>query len=351
MNGLPEPPNRGEPIRAELIRQMLDYMRRITPVAGPNIKVSIGPGGAKIEGTPGGEVQAEALAPWAVRRHVTEGDSQGQWEIWLPPGCMSVGGDCTPLNKPASEKTGHEDDKPGWYALHLDESAGEPTRTETVDGEDGQQVTRAIREYPIVAHGKTSAKEFGADDLDAPARRLLYVSARKTPSANEQASADSGADLCGDEYSQTVATVTIATAAGKTSRTIAARCKIPVSVAGRERTDFDLVWYFGFSEAGELEVRNLYCVRQSAAAAGITITGDTMTDILGDTSEPVDVYARVNVTDLNSGSGIVKVLKDPQGVTVASPYVVWLRLYSLNQNTVVADYRPQSLTNLQLFHA
>ena len=28
MNGLPEPPNRGEPIRAELIRQMLDYMRR-----------------------------------------------------------------------------------------------------------------------------------------------------------------------------------------------------------------------------------------------------------------------------------------------------------------------------------
>ena len=47
MNGLPEPPNRGEPIRAELIRQMLDYMRRITPVAGPNIKVSIGPGGAK----------------------------------------------------------------------------------------------------------------------------------------------------------------------------------------------------------------------------------------------------------------------------------------------------------------
>ena len=195
MNGLPEPPNRGEPIRAELIRQMLDYMRRITPVAGPNIKVSIGPGGAKIEGTPGGEVQTEALAPWAVRRHVTEGDAAGQWEIWLPPGCMSVGGDCAPLNKPASEKTGHEDDKPGWYALHLDESAGEPTRTETVDGEDGQQVTRAIREYPIVAHGKTSAKEVEADDPDEPARRLLYVSARKTPSANEQASADSGADL------------------------------------------------------------------------------------------------------------------------------------------------------------
>lgn len=352
MNGLPEPPNRGEPIRAELIRQMLDYMRRITPVAGPNIKVSIGPGGAKIEGTPGGEVQAEALAPWAIRRHVTEGDSQGQWEIWLPPGCMSVGEDCTPLNKPASAKTGHADDAAGWYALRLVENEGEPTRTESAENENGGQVTLQVRDFSIIAHAKTSAKEYGVDELDAPARNLLYVSALKTPSqAEQESSGDSVAEYCGDEFSQVVATITVTVNGEETTRRIVPRCKIPISVAARERTDFDLVWVFEFDDNGAAKAKNLYCVRQAAAAAGITITGDTMTDVLSNGSQPVKVYARVNVTDLASGNGIVQVLKDPQGVNISSPYVVWLALYDIKENTVVADYRWQSLTNLQLFHA
>ena len=350
MNGLHEPPNRGEPIRAELIRQMLDYMRRITPVAGPNIKVSIGPGGAKIEGTPGGEVQAEALAPWTVRRHVTEGDAAGQWEIWLPPGCMSVGGDCTPLNKPASEKAGHEDDAADWYALDLDETGGSPTRTATVENEDGEQVTVYIRKFPIIAHAKTSAKVAGVDELDAPARRLLYVSARKTPPEDEQETADSGADFCGDEFSQLVGEVTVTVGGGKTSRRIVSRCKTTISVAGRERTNFDLVWYFEFDE-NELKLRKVYCVRQQASAAGISITGDTMTDILSNGGDVVPIYARIDVTDLSNGGGIVQVLKDPQEVSSASPYVVWLHLYDLLDNSVVADYRYQSLTNLQLYHA
>ena len=350
MNGLPEPPNRGEPIRAELIRQMLDYMRRITPVAGPNIKVSIGPGGAKIEGTPGGAVQAEALAPWAIRRHVTEGDAAGQWEIWLPPGCMSVGGDCTPLNKPASEKAGHEDDAANWYAFQLDESAGDPTRTESEEGDGGETTTVDIREFSVMAHGKTSAKEYGVDGLDDPARRLLFVDARKTPSDAEEASetdAERVYGTWGDEFAQTVGMVTISVANETTSRKITACCRTPISVAARERTSFDLVWYFKFGDDGSLGVANVYCVRQAAAAAGIDLTGETMSPVMNAS----EIYALVNTTALTTGQGIVHVLKDPSNVAVPSPYTTWLKLYELTANAVTADYRQQSLANVQLFHA
>lgn len=344
---LPVPPNKGEPIRAELIRQMLDYMRRITPVAGPNIKVSIGPGGAKIEGTPGGTAAvATALMPWTVRLHKTDDDVAGQWEIYLPPGCMSVGGNCEPLNKAASEKSGHADDPAGWYALDLDETAGDPTSTET----DGEGNTANVREYSIIAHAKTSAKVYGVDDLNASARRLLWVEARKTPSAAELASqtdADRVFGTWGDEFAQIVGTVTITTEGTDISRRIVASCSTPISVAALARTNFDLVWYFDFDEDGALEVKNVYCVRQSAAAAGINISGDTMADLTGANT----IYARIDTTNLANGTGIVAVYKDPLGVSESSPYVVWLHLYDVTANAVTADYRYQSLTNLQLFHA
>lgn len=342
----PVPPNKGEPIRAEFFRQVVDYMRRITPVAGPNIKVSIGPGGAKIEGTPGGAAAVVETAPWTVRRHTTDTDTTGQWEIWLPPGCMSVGAECTPLNKAASEKTGHGGDPVGWYALYLDETAGAPTRTET----DVEQVTAEIREFSIIAHAKTSAKVYGVDALDAPARRLLWVEARKTPSATELAgetNADRVSGTWGDEFSQTVATVTITEENGETSRKITGRCTAPISVAARERTSFDLVWYFGFDDDGVLEVKKLYCLRQSASAAGITFAGETMTDVTGSQA----IYARIDATDFRLGGGIVSVLKDPNGVNVSSPRVVWLHLYDVTSNAVTADYRSQSLVNIQLYHA
>ena len=54
---------------------------------------------------------------------------------------------------------------------------------------------------------------------------------------------------------------------------------------------------------------------------------------------------------IGDGAGIVQVLKDPSGVSVSSPYVVWLHLYDIFLNTVTADHRAQSLVNLQLFHA
>ena len=73
-----------------------------------------------------------------------------------------------------------------------------------------------------------------------------------------------------------------------------------------------------------------------------------MTDVL----DAETVYARIGTSLLyGSPRNIVEVLKDPEGVNVPSPDVVWLHLYDLKRNTVTADHRPQSLVNLQLFHA
>ena len=125
--------------------------------------------------------------------------------------------------------------------------------------------------------------------------------------------------------------------------------KFPVDVAdyGETLSGFGLVWYFSLGNNGALVVEKVYCLRQVGSAAGITLTGDEMTDV---TDALESVYARIDATNLSTGSGIVEVLKDPQGISSPGPHVIWLALYHIKQNTVTADLRSQSLANIQLFH-
>lgn len=370
---LPDPPNKGEPIRAEMFRQLIDYMRSITPVAGPNVKVSHKPGGTLIEVATGGKaVVAPNLAPFTVRLHKTDDDPDGLWEIYLPSGCCNVGGPCDPLNPPANDTTGHEDDDPAWRSL------GTIERWEALVPEDWTEVD-GIQETPrrvvVEIHVKPSAKEYGVDNINSPARRLVWASLRDDVEAvqmrsyanlNSYAQGQIYKDTPGDVWSCDVATIlhvrrTRSTDGGygyeelTPSITVKQHRTTPVDVAvpqGTGISNFDLVWCLAVVEGNgkfslALEVKAVYCVRQLSAAAGITITGDTMTDVLN----AAKIYARVNVTDLAAGTGIVNVLKDPEGVSISQPYVVWLPLYDMTHNTITADYRAQSLTNLQLFHA
>lgn len=288
------------------------------PIAGPNIRTKVTPGGTIITGTPGGDGAFAGTEPWTVRRHVTEGDEDGQWEIWLPPGCMSVGGDCAPLNRAASAKDGHENDKDGWYALDLAESDGV---------------------FNVVARAKTSAKVYGVDTLSAPSRRMLYVSA--------DLSGEDAVAVWGDEFSQTVATVQIDSSGGTTTRKITQVRATPISVAGRERSNFDLVWYFGYDADGALEVRKVYCLRQLLAVAGMGVTGDTLTEV----TDAESVYAMIDTSNMSDRDGIITVEADPEGTTTSGDFVTWLPLYDLTNNAVTADYRNQSLVNVQLYRA
>ena len=341
MTTLPRKPARGEAIRAELIGQIIDYMREITPVQGRNIRISTTPGGSVISGQPGGGAAASGTAPWTCRFHRTDDDPDGKWEIWLPYGCMSCGSTLETGNKPMSEVAGHESDKPGWYLLPLDETEG------TADDS-------GTRQFDVVAHAKTSAKMYGVDGLDDPSRRLLYVDAKKILSSAESAAATS-AQLAdgkwGDEFSQAVASVSITQAESEgetqTTRKITPIYESPISVAGRVSSNFDLVWYFSFADDGSFEVSKVYCVRNGTAVAGINAVGPTMVDVSGAENA---IYARVDTNaaagQAIDGENVVAVVVDPDS-TPADQYVTWLKLYDISNNLVAADYRASSLVNVQ----
>lgn len=335
----PVPPQKGQPVRAELSKQIVDCLRMFRPIAGVNIRTQVTPGGTIINGTPGGAQGVYEIAPFTVRYHL------GQWEIYLPDGCCNYGGTCAPINAAASSAgDGHNNDDPAWRIFPLDESAG-------TTGEDDDGNT--YREWNVEIHVKPSAKMYGQDGPNTPARRLVWACAvdSKKPSA-DITDEERYANTPGDAFSAYVARVRIMEGGGGVdpSRKIKQLRTTPIDVAdnGETVSGFGLVWYFSLTNAGALKVEHVYCLRQVVSAAGITLTGDEMTDVT-DASE--SVYALINATHLDTGNGVVQVLKDPDGISSPEAYAVWLLLYNMKYNTVTIDNRSQSLANVQLFHA
>ena len=334
----PVPPEKGQPVRSELIRQIIACLRMFRPIAGVNIRTRVTPGGTIISGTPGGgQGIYEDVAPFTVRHHID------QWEIYLPDGCCNYGGACSPINDAASSAgNDHENDDPGWRILPLDDSSG-------TTGTDENNNT--YREWKIEIHVKASAKMWQADDLNKPARRLVWACAVDAlkPLASFT-DAERYANTPGDSWSSVVARVrvTAGEAGSSTARKVTQLRKTPVDVAetGNTLAGFGLVWYFSVDH-GALTVEKVYCVRQNMALAGISVSGDTMTEVTGASQ----VVARIDATELDGGSGIVSVVKDPNSTGTSSPYVIWLSLFSMTFNTVTGDYRSQSLSNIQVFHA
>lgn len=334
----PVAPEKGQPVRAELIRQIIDCLRMFRPIPGLNIRTNVTPGGTIINGTPGGAQGIYEVAPFTVRYH------EGQWEIYIPDGCCNYGGTCAPINEAAS--TGGDDhagDDPAWRILGLGESAG--TTGEDADG-------NTYREWNVEIHVKPSAKMWEVDDLNKPARRLVWACASdRLKSAASLTDAERYANTPGDSWSCVVARVRVTEGeeGDDPARKVTQLRKTPVDVAdyGETLSGFGLVWYFSLGDDNTLVVEKVYCLRQVGSAAGIVITGDEMTEV---TDANDGVYARIDATDLSTGSGIVEVLKDPQGISSPGPHVIWLALYHIKQNTVTADLRSQSLANIQLFH-
>lgn len=328
----------GERLTAANYNALLDYVRRITPVQGANVKVDYRLCGAVISGTPGGSLSVD-IKPFTVRYH------DNMWEIYLPSGCVNVGGTCEPINPSASESGGvHANDPGDWRILGIDEEDGA-----TLTDSDGNN----YREFDVVVHAKTSAKIHSVDDLNADARRLFWCAAKDRLTVESAMSAhDRYRDTPGDSFSCVVAIIRVTDVSSgddqEYARSVTQIRSVPVDVGDVPApTGFDLVWYFSVSN-GALKVEAVYCMRQVAAVAGIAVTGDGMTDVKGAS----DVYARIDTADMTDGSGIVEVVTDPgNAVHAGDTLVTWLPLYELAANTVTADYREASLKNIQLYRA
>lgn len=333
----PQKPSKGQSIRAELIGQIIDCLRMFRPIAGPNIRVNTTPGGSIITGTPGGVAAVSSTAPFTVRRH------EDQWEIYLPDGCCNYGGTCYPVNEAAS--TGGDDhagDYPGWRILHLDESTG-------TTGTDAAGNT--YREWNVEIHVKPSAKMYGVDGLNEPARRLVWAcAADRLKLQSDLTDAERYANSPGDAWSCVVARVRVTSGEGgaEPARTVTPIREIPVDVAaGETPTGFDLVWYFSVDD-GALKVEKVFCLRQNISVAGMTVTGDTMTDVTG----AEYVYARIDTKDMTDGRGLISVVSDPgNDVHTSGNLVTWLILFRMNNDAVTEDYRENSIRNIQLYRA
>ena len=356
MNESPQALLPGEKITNTWISQLLRAIRRQRPVAGPGLASKVTPDGTVLSAAvPQAHATAAGLAPFSLRHYNPTPDIQNalhRWMIYLPPGCLSVGGTCEPLNCKMTDHDGHENDV-DWYFVDMKELDG-GYRQETEGGS-----TVRYYERDIVVHSKTSAKVYGVDELSAPARRLFYVEARPriaNASGQPRTQEQEAANFWGDEFSQVVGTVTIRwerTGDGQgnntvnITRTVVQTVKTPISVAGRAATNFDLVWYFGTNEWSELTCEKVYCVRNQLSAAGITLSGPTMTEVTGATAS---IYAKIKTNPLNpsASSGTVEVVTDPSGMTTDND-LTWLRLYSISYNRVTADWRAQSLANVQVY--
>jgi len=332
------PPRRmapGERLTAANYNALLDYVRRITPIQGANITVDYRLGGSVISGTPGGAAEDEGVQPWTVRWH------SDQWEIYLPDGCCNVGDSCENLNPAAAVTDGHESDGDAWRLLYVDE-AGATTGTDS----DGNSYV----EFTVTAHAKLTAKVYGVDDLNAESRRLLFVGAQDALN-DSPTDAEKYRDTPGDGWSCVVATIRITSVSedGETTtkRTITQYRDAVADVSTDTGTQaFELVWYFS-AEDGLLAVEKVYCVRQNLGLAGMSVTGDTMSEV----TDASTVHAKIDTTDMSSGTGLVEVVADAEDTDVGTDVGTWLPLFEMTENTVTGDYRANSINNVQVYRA
>ena len=274
--------------------------------------------------------------PFSVRYH------EDQWEIFMPLGCMNVGGTCAPINPAASASgVGHATDSDGWRLLGLDETSG-------TTGTDGDGNT--YREWSVTVHAKTSSKMYGVDGLSAPARRLVWAGVTDMLKSTFT-DAERYKDTPGDTFSAIVASVRVTTVtengASSTVRKVTQLRKTPIDVGDVPApTGYDLVWYFSV-EDGALTVEKVYCVRQISALAGMSVTGDQMTDV----TDAENVYCRIDSANIADDRNLATVVADPQAPHTSTNYLTWLPLYHLTENMVTADYRENSFRNVQIYRA
>ncbi len=353
------PPRRmapGERLTAANYNALLDYVRRITPLSGANVTVDYRLGGAVISGKPGGaDYGTSAVKPFTVRYH------ENQWEIYLPEGCVNAGpgGTCEALNPAASinrdsggEGFDHVGDADGWRILYLNERMG-TTDTDSADN--------SYREWTVTVHVKTSAKIYGVDALDAPARRLVWACATDRLKPDSMITdAERYSDTPGDAFSFVVAIIRVTTIPTEElnrddyMREVTQNRDSFVDISGIPApTGLDLVWYLDVENAGQerngrLRVREVYCVQQLIAVAGMGVTGNQMTAV----TDAEWIYARVDTADMSMSAGILSVVADPgNDVYSSNTFVAWLPLYRMKENTVVEDYRENSLKNIQLYRS
>lgn len=339
----------GAPVSAAWMRRMLAACRACTPISGKGVRISYKPNGAfiNVDVDAVGSVAEAKYFPFLVRFHTTDTDTTGQWEIRIPNGSVSVGGACSPINRRASDTSGH-DGEDGWYLLYLDESEGTAETRQETDA-DGNTITVSTRRWAVTAHCKTSAKITGVDALNAAERRLVYFSADKIAAPGETFTDEQMARTFawGDEFSAVVGTIVVEERNGEKTKRFEKNGMMAIAVAGRAKQNFDLVWYFSVAKNGKISCDNVYAIRNNMTVAGMTVVGETMTDVSAlYAAGNHKLYANIRIN--GAGQNVIAVYVDPSDTNPDSDFTVWAQLYSKGASDLV-DYRASALNNIQVY--
>lgn len=194
MSVVPPCPTPGSVVSSSWLQRVVDAIRRYHPVAGRGVMLTETPNGTIINCSATGTAYATAAAstrPFAVRwcswGDGSGGAESGEWQIYLPFGCVSVDGvTAIPTNAAARDADGKE--IANWY--RIEDPADSDARVQTVDGSLDKAWAVAVEVRPWPRFEATTAVPFiGEKDGRGWLKRLAVASI----GVHEEAGDDGGA--------------------------------------------------------------------------------------------------------------------------------------------------------------
>ena len=316
MNPFPPAPAPGSPVSAAWMARVLAACRMCMPIAGPGLRASYTQHGTVLTlGDAKTAPEKEHLRPFTVRWHQPE-DAAGQWEIYMPAGCISIGSSCSPLNPPASDTTGH-DGETGWYLLPM---------LDTPSAGDS---------FSVIVHAKQRA--VAADDLpgsgDPDAAPAVLAWIHKNGLIPSQQSAEARMAYAGDGQSFTAATITYSAGdeGGDPVSSVSQPDNAVVRYPGEADREFDLWWAFDVTSQS-LSVEEMGLLRRTLST-GTDVA--RITDPVDVTDAAQGIYLRVRN---QGGATELTVALDVNDTTAGTDFFI-VQLYEVNQYHVTSDYR------------
>lgn len=312
----------GESVSAAQYNALLDYVLRTTPRMGRNVFFEEKPNGIFISAAAGdAPATVSGTPPFTVRWHeaaapqpgVPSAPGAGQWEIYLPPGCVAHAFPYFFIANPQAKLfAGHEKDDDYWYVFAFEEVSNE--------------------DMAVVAHVKWPAtrRNYGIN--------VAYLWVRGMSS--KQSYTDQRLDQAGDAARATVATCRISWS-GAWIRRVAQVRRIPLDVAVPPEAPFDLQYTYRIEALDPvISLRSIEAVRLYLVAGFVTMVNQPRNIPLSATY----LWLKIDTT-VNPPVATIEV--DPDD-TATTDQATWIRLYRLSSGCILEDDR-SSLYGLSFY--
>lgn len=345
-------PAKHEKISAKWAGDITRTMNARRLIAGKGIKLKKSPNGIVIESTATGTGKASVfyeLNPFMCRYVTidTTGSYDG-WEIYLPPGCVSISQTHEPLNPKATRKIKAENGEQktieveDWYRLEIP--------SQEVNYQDGTV------HWNVVVESKGCAAIDGVTSFGSMPMQYIWARAYDPHNIDE---AWNTKDVGGTTFSNVVGSIMITEEDGSEdkARTYFHDVKYPIFVMDTSSQTMKLIHSFSVnSEDVQLDTAKLYLSNQAFTAAGATYISDNLTEI---DDNATSIYLEVDASTspylgrihafTNSQNNETEELKTEDSISqLMKPDNIFILLFRLENHKVVLDNRA-ALNNIQLY--